>query len=183
MKTVHTANANSMRQTIKIKLLNSNCFPTILKKGDWYDLKVAEDCFVEGPKVIKILENKKTRSEVNFCTTMIPLGVAMQLPEGMEAIVVPRSSTFKKHHLLQANSVGVIDNSYCGNNDEWKFPALALQDTNFKKGERLCQFKICPSQKATVIQKLKWLFSSGIDFTVVDSLEGEDRGGFGSTGR
>ena len=100
---------------------------------------------------------------------MIPLGVAMQLPEGWEAHVLPRSSTFKNFGIIQANSMGVIDNSYCGDNDWWFYPAIALRDTVINKNDRICQFRVMENQPQ-------------IEFETVDVLEGEDRGGFGSTG-
>jgi dUTP pyrophosphatase len=93
-----------------------------------------------------------------------------------------RSSTPKKFGVITANSEGVIDNTYCGNNDEWKYPALAIKDTTINEGDRICQFRIQLSQKATVWQKLKWLLSSGVKIVEVESLSGANRNGFGSTG-
>ena len=81
-----------------------------------------------------------------------------------------------------ANSEGVIDNSYCGDEDEWRFPAIAFRDTTINKGERICQFRIQLSQKATIWQKLRWLFSNKIELVSVDKLESINRGGFGTTG-
>lgn len=100
---------------------------------------------------------------------IISLGVSMKLPEGYEAHVVPRSSTFKKWGVLQTNSMGVIDNSYCGENDIWGFPALAVRDTVIDVGDRICQFRI--------VKKME-----PVDFIEVDHMEDESRGGFGSTG-
>lgn len=100
---------------------------------------------------------------------LIPLGVAMQLPDGYEAHVVPRSSTYKKFSLVQANHHGIIDHSYCGDNDQWMFPAIAFQDTTVPKNTRICQFRIDRVQPA-------------LRFTEVEHLPGADRGGFGSTG-
>lgn len=84
---------------------------------------------------------------------------------------------------MLANSAGVIDNSYCGNNDQWAFVAHPIGEVNIAQCERVCQFRIQLSQKATFWQKLKWFFSNGIELVKVEDLEGEDRGGFGSTGR
>lgn len=123
-----------------------------IEGGDWYDLRTAEDIGMS-----------------KFDFKMIPLGVAMQLPEGYEAHVVPRSSTYKHHRILLVNSVGIIDNSYCGDNDQWMFPALAMDDTYIPKGTRICQFRIVKKQEP-------------VTFDVVDHLENPDRGGFGSTG-
>lgn len=122
-------------------------------KSDWYDLRSAED--VE----LKAGEFK-----------LIRLGVAMQLPKGYEALVAPRSSTFKNFGIIQANSIGIIDESYCGDNDEWRFPAIALRDTVIHKNDRICQFRIIEHQPKHII-------------TTVDKLNNADRGGIGSTGK
>lgn len=120
--------------------------------GDWIDLRAAEDVDLKAGEY-----------------RLIPLGVGMILPEGYEAHVVPRSSTFKNFGIIQANSFGVIDNSYSGDADEWHFPAVALRDTSIKIGDRICQFRIAKKQ-------------SPIDFLRVDHLRAESRGGIGSTG-
>ena len=122
-------------------------------KSDWYDLRAAED--VE----LKTGEFK-----------LIKLGVAIQLPTGYEAIIAPRSSTFKNFGILQANSIGVVDESYCGDNDQWMFPALAMRDTVIHKNDRICQFRIFEHQPKHIV-------------TTVTHLEGKDRGGIGSTGK
>ena len=100
---------------------------------------------------------------------LIPLGVAMELPEGFEALIAPRSSTFKNFKIIQANSLGIIDGSYCGDNDQWMFPAIALEDTHIHVGDRICQFRIVRNQPS--------LF-----FFTVENLNNKDRGGIGSTG-
>ncbi len=123
------------------------------EKSDWIDLRACEDV---------------TLKKGEF--RLIPLGVAMELPEGYEALVVPRSSTFRNYGIIQANSMGVIDESYCGDNDEWRFPAFAIRDTEVHKGERICQFRIIEHQPE-------------INFVEVTSLDNKDRGGFGTTGR
>lgn len=123
-----------------------------IEKGDWIDLRAAEDTeMVAGDY------------------KLIPLGIGMILPEGYEAHIVPRSSTFKNWSILQTNSMGVIDNSYSGENDQWMFPALAIFDTVIHKNDRICQFRIVEKQPE-------------IEFTEVEHLNEEDRGGFGSTG-
>ena len=142
--------------------------PQIIKKGEWIDLYV--------PDYNDVRINKGQCALIN-------LGIAMKLPEGFEAIIAPRSSTQKNFNVLLANSIGIIDNSYSGNNDEWKFNAYAIEDTYIKNKERICQFRIQLSQKATIWQKLKWLFSSGVELVEVENLDSIDRGGFGSTGR
>lgn len=123
-----------------------------IEKGDWIDLRTAEEVTLKQGEV-----------------TLIPLGVAMELPSGYEALIIPRSSTFLKHGIIQTNSVGLIDETYCGDNDEWKFPALAVRDTVIFKNTRICQFRIIEHQPA-------------ISFYEVQHLNGNDRGGFGSTG-
>ena len=99
----------------------------------------------------------------------ISQGISMKLPQGYEAIMAPRSSTFKRYGILQTNSIGVIDNSYCGDDDIWMFPAYATRDVEIPAGARICQFRIIKSQPRLV-------------FTSVDSLGEENRGGLGSTG-
>jgi dUTP pyrophosphatase len=139
---------------IKIKYftdkINKLCY--IDGKSDWIDLRAAET--VE----LKAGEFK-----------LIPLGVAMQLPEGYEAHIVPRSSTFKNFGIIQANHCGVVDEAYCGENDQWFMPAYALRDTTININDRICQFRIIEHQPA-------------IEF-VEDSLsDNANRGGHGSTG-
>ena len=139
--------------TIQIKYHDSD-LPRVetLAQGNWIDLRAAQD-----------VEMKAGEFRV------ISLGVSMKLPEGYEAHLVPRSSTFKKWGVLQVNSMGVIDNSYCGDNDVWGFPALAIRDTVIRKGDRICQFRI---------QKVM----EPVEFVEVERLDAPDRGGFGSTG-
>lgn len=120
--------------------------------GDWIDLRSAER-----------VELKKGE------TYLIPLGVGMILPVGYEALVLPRSSTHAKFGIMCANSMGVIDNSYSGENDEWKFPAIAIRDTVIEKGDRIAQFRIVENQPK-------------IKFNVVAHLRKRSRGGIGSTG-
>lgn len=172
-----------MKQKILIKLLDPNCAPVVNEKGDWYDLKAAKEYNFYGPKAETL---KKQGSEkyrrVEFAKALIHLGVAIKLPKGYEAIVVPRSSTFKNFKLLQTNHIGIIDNSYCGNKDEWMMPVVALEEGRVSQYDRVCQFRIQLSQKATLWQKIKWLFTNGVKFVFVDDLKSSERGGFGSTG-
>ena len=122
-------------------------------KSDWIDLRAAQR-----------VELKKGEFQ------LIPLGVAMALPEGYEAHVVPRSSTYKNFGVIQVNSMGIIDNTYCGPNDQWFFPAYALRDTVIEVNDRICQFRIMENQPTIVFEE--------------DSLEEHvDRGGYGSTGK
>lgn len=172
-----------MKQKIYIKRFNKDVeLPKIIAKGDWVDLRSAKDVTLKAP----IIKNKNISNKVDFSATLIPLGVAMLLPDGMEANVVARSGTFKNYGILQTNAYGVIDGGkigYNGPNDEWKFPIVALRNTIIPINERVCQFRIQLSQKATVWQKLKWLFTNGIEIIEVDNLpEKEDRGGFSTTG-
>lgn len=121
------------------------------KKGDWIDLYAAETVTLQKG------EQK-----------LIHLGVAMKLPDGYEAHLVPRSSTYKKWGIIQANHVGIIDNSYSGPNDWWMMSAIAMRDTVINKGDKICQFRIVERQPPLIFEEGK--------------MEGEDRGGFGSTG-
>ena len=123
-----------------------------IDKGDWIDLRAA-----------KTVELKAGEFK------LIPLGVAMQLPENYEAHMAPRSSTFKNWGIIQTNSVAVIDESYCGDNDEWRYPVYATRDTVINVNDRICQFRIMEKQPK-------------IDFEEVEVLGNEDRGGIGSTG-
>ena len=100
---------------------------------------------------------------------LISLGIAMKLPKGYEAHIVPRSSTFKNFGIIQTNHQAVIDESYCGDEDVWRYPALAMRHTVIHKGDRICQFRI--------MQKMP-----PVRFEEVDKLENPSRGGIGSTG-
>lgn len=124
---------------------------SINAKGDWIDLYAAETVEMRAGDF-----------------RLIHLGVAMKLPEGYEAHIVPRSSTFKKWGIIQANHCGIIDNSYSGPNDWWRMTAIALRDTKIEKGDKICQFRIINRQPEIEL--------------VEGKMEGEDRGGFGSTG-
>lgn len=121
-------------------------------QGDWIDLRAAE--------TIKLLPNTYY---------LISLGVSMKLPEGYEAHVVPRSSTFKNWGIIQTNSMGVIDNSYCGDNDIWRMPVYATREAVINKGDRICQFRVFKKMEE-------------VNFIETDRLSDVDRGGFGSTG-
>ena len=166
--------------------------PVVLDKGDFIDLSSAETVRLTAPQSstikYKSVEGKK-HGYYNVAfdeITYIPLGVAIKLPDGYYARVVARSSTPKGAGILCANSVGIIDGGprgYNGNKDEWKFPALAIRDTTIEQGQRICQFEVCLSQKATVWQKIKHLFCSGIEIVEVDDLGNNNRSGFGSTGK
>ena len=177
-----------MKLKIKVKKLNKDIdLPKVIDKGEWVDLRAAETVHLNAPQAGTLKRYKVGREEVShrdveFSYTLIPLGVAMKLPKGFEAIVLPRSSTYTRYKIIQSNSMGVIDNSYSGNHDEWKFPAIAMSDTTIECGDRICQFRIQLSQKATVWQKIKWFFSSGVKIVEVDNLDGADRDGIGSTG-
>ena len=140
-------------ETIKIKYHTKEIDKiTEIAVGDWIDLRAAETVAMNTGDF-----------------KLISLGVSMKLPEGYEAHVVPRSSTFKKWGVLQTNSTGIIDNSYSGTNDIWRFPALAMRDTVINKNDRICQFRIVKRQPT-------------VEFEEVDTLDSVDRGGFGSTG-
>lgn len=173
--------------TIKVLEKVAGCMPQIIAKGDWIDLYTAVDITLIAPYAKTLHRRKDDRDitnvtrDVKFDSALVSLGVAMQLPKGYEAVIVPRSSTFKKYGIMQTNHIAVIDNSYCGNDDVWKYPVIATEDITIPKGTRLCQFRVQLSQKATVWQKIKWLFSPSIKLKQVSSLEGANRGGFGTT--
>lgn len=124
-----------------------------IKQGDWIDLRAAET-----------VEMKEGEYK------LISLGVSMQLPKGYEAHVAPRSSTYKNFGITCVNSFGIIDESYCGDNDVWRFPAKAFRDTTINKGDRICQFRI--------VEKMP-----DVELVEVETLGNPDRGGIGSTGK
>lgn len=140
-------------ETIRIQYLNDSIerLTFIGGKSDWIDLRAAEDVTLAAGEF-----------------KLIHLGVAMQLPEGYEAHIVPRSSTFKNFGIIQTNHMGVIDESYCGPEDWWRMPVLAVRDTAIHAGDRICQFRIMRHQPEICFEE--------------GALTGADRGGFGSTG-
>ena len=171
-----------MKQIIKIRKIDKGIqAPTIEEKGDWIDLRAAERVSIDGPYTIQSRKDAERKNV--FSTAVIPLGIAVELPKGYEAVVDVRSSLYKNYQVMLVNSQGVIDNSYNGNDDQWFAHLIAFHDTIICRGDRICQFRIQLSQKATVWQKLKWLFSSGVKIKVVDELQNSNRGGHGSTGR
>lgn len=131
--------------------------------GDWVDLRCSTETVIDGIFTRPITEKIKP--------TLIPLGIAMQLPKGYEAIIAPRGSSFKNFNVLQVNSPGVVDESYCGDNDQWFMPVISLTDVTIAAGDRVCQFRVQKKMK-----KSKFLFVE------VESLNNKDRGGHGSTG-
>lgn len=177
-----------MKLKIKVKRFkNENgdtpvSFPKIIRKGDWVDLSSSKEFVLNAPQAGTLKGKEVKHRDVISDVTYIPLGIAMQLPKGYEAIMAARSSAPKKLGIMQANGIGVIDNTYCSDSDEWMFPAVTLRKTSIAANTRICQFRIQLSQKATVWQKLKWFLSSGIEFVEVESLDNEVRGGLGSTG-
>ena len=164
-----------MKLKIKIKVLTEGCMPEINPKGDWIDLRSAKDIELKAATVDQSLK-------INIPVTYIPLGIAVELPKGFEAIIASRSSGPKKLRLFIPCGKGIVDNIFNGNNDEWNYIASPLYDTYIKKGDRVCQFRIQLSQNATIWQKLKWNLCSGIKLVQVDKLNGHDRGGLGSSG-
>ena len=142
-------------ETIKIKYFSDEIekLRYIDGKSDWIDLRAAKDFVLKKGEF-----------------ALVPLGVGMQLPKGYEAHVVPRSSTFKNFGIIQTNHMGVIDYTYCGDNDQWFMPCYAVRDTEIHVNDRICQFRIMENQPA-------------ISFDEVDHLDAPDRGGFGSTGK
>lgn len=138
---------------IKIKYTDKDLKPIdAAHKGEWIDLRSAETIEMNAGEFRKIR-----------------LGVAMQLPPGYEAIIAPRSSTFDKWGIIFLNSIGIIDNLYCGDNDEWHVAVMALRKTKIYKNDRICQFRILHGQPRC-------------NFVEVEHMDAPDRGGFGSTG-
>ena len=125
---------------------------TKIAQGDWIDLRAAEQVTLRAGDF-----------------ALISLGVSIRLPAGYEAHIAPRSSTFKKWGILQVNSVGVVDESYCGDGDIWKMPVYATRDTVIEKNDRICQFRIVAKMPE-------------VELIAVDHLSGANRGGFGTTG-
>ena len=142
-------------ETIKIKYFSDKIekLTYVAGKSDWIDLRAAEDI---------------TMKQGEF--KLIPLGIAMELPKGYEAHIVPRSSTYKNFGVIQANHCGVVDGSYCGDNDMWRMPVIAMRDTQIHVNDRICQFRIMKNQPEILFEE-------------VEHLEGKDRGGFGTTGK
>ena len=142
-------------EEIKVKYFHDDmeelCY--IAGKSDWIDLRAAQEVTLKAGEF-----------------RLIPLGVAIALPEGYEAHITPRSSTFKNYGILQTNSMGVVDCSYCGDGDQWHMPVYATRDVTIELNARICQFRIMKNQPKLV-------------FTRVEHLSGPDRGGFGSTGK
>ena len=141
-------------ETLKIRYISKEIekLRYIDGKSDWIDLRSAEDV------VLKAGESR-----------LIRLGIAVELPEGYEAHIVPRSSTFRNFGIIQTNHMGVVDHSYCGDEDEWKYPVLAMRDTEIHANDRICQFRIMRNQPKLVFEE-------------VEHLGGTSRGGFGTTG-
>ena len=140
---------------IKVKYLVEDLEPLeYIGQGvsDWVDLRAAKEMVISKGQHV-----------------LIPLGVAIELPKGYEAIVAPRSSTFKKWGLLQTNSIGIIDEAYCGDGDQWLWTVYATRDAIINKNDRICQFRIIKHQPQLI-------------FKTVETLGNEDRSGFGSTG-
>lgn len=162
-----------MIMKIKVKNSTKNKVKRI-SKGDWVDLYTSTE--------VEVIAPRSRYQEVRFNYSLLSLGVAMQLPKYFEANIVPRSSTFMNFGIIQSNSMGIIDHTYCGNNDEWKLPVIPFENKIIPAGTRIAQFRIRPSQFAPMWVKLKWLFTNKVEFIEVDSLDISNRGGFGSTG-
>ncbi len=142
-----------MKKIIKVKYFNDKLEKiNKISIGDWIDLRSAT--------TIKLKKGE---------FKLIPLGVAMELPKGYEANIVPRSSTYKNFKIVQTNHFAVIDESYCGDNDQWFYPVIAMEDTVIKFNDRICQFRINKKMEEIEIQQ-------------VETLGNDDRGGIGSTG-
>ena len=167
----------NMKLKIKVKELTEGCMPEIIEKGDWIDLKAAEDVEIHQPYAnILHKTTKGAYRDVEINSALIPLGIAMQFPKGFEGYLLPRSSSYKNYGFIVTNSKGIIDQTYCGDHDEWKLPIVSLKPTTIHKGDRVAQFRVQLSQKATLWQKIKWLLSSGVKLVKVDNLGNNNRG-------
>lgn len=144
---------NASCETIKVKYFRDVTPISISEKGDWIDLRAGID--------VSLTKGQEA---------LIPLGVGMILPEGYEAHILPRSSTLKKFRIIQGNHMGIVDNSYSGDEDEWMMSVIAVDDVEIHKNDRICQFRIMKKQPE-------------LNFVSVDRLNEVSRGGFGSTGR
>lgn len=173
--------------TIKVLEKVEGCFPQEFEVGDWFDLCTAEEIKLDAPQANKMHIRSKGKNpsqelrtrDVDFDWTLIPLGVAMEMPIGTECHLLPRSSTFKKYGLMQTNSEGIIDRSFASDKDEWKLPVVATRKVTIPKGTRIAQFRLILSQKATVWQKLRWLLSNRVKLKKVECLNNPERGGLG----
>ena len=162
-------------ENLKVKMIDEKLQPLeYTKGGDWIDMRASKISILgniqglfDTPIIHDLAKSDWWIREGYFI--LIKLGVAMQIPKGFEAHVVPRSSTFKNFGLIQTNSFGVIDNSYCGDGDEWMFPCISTRGAKISHGDRVCQFRIERRMPALNIE-------------IVDTLGNPDRGGHGSTG-
>jgi dUTP pyrophosphatase len=166
---------------MKIRIRYTDSFCNISTYGNMYDLRSAEDWTFAAPKLV---ENKV----IKFDSHLISLGIAMELPKYFEAHVIARSSLFKTTGLSLVNGIGEIDGpdednpGYIGNNDIWHAHLIATRAGKISKGMRICQFRIQPCMKAPWWVKVKWLFTSTIEFVEVNELRNKDRGGHGTSG-
>ena len=153
--TLYPNSKDIMKETIQITYLSDKIdkLTYIEGKSDWIDLRSAVHLKLKAGEF-----------------ALVNLGIGMILPDGFEAHLAPRSSTFKNFGILVPNSPGIIDNSYCGENDEWKLPVLAMRDTEILVNDRICQFRLVEKQPAFVLKETL-------------HLSEDSRGGFGSTGR
>ena len=143
-------------ETIKIKYFDKEIEKLTYiggGKSNWIDLRSSETVHLK-------------KGEFH----LIPLGIGMKLPDGYEAHIVPRSSTYKNFKIIQTNHMGIVDNSYSGDSDQWMMPVIAMEDTVIHKNDRICQFRIEKIQPQ-------------IEFEEVEYLDEVSRGGFGSTGK
>lgn len=143
---------NNLTETIQIKYKEGSPHLSMTDKQDWCDLYTYEDVTLHAGDF-----------------KIVSLGISMKLPKGYEANIVARSSTFKRWGILQTNAFAVIDESYCGNDDDWGYPVYATRDVTIPKGTRLCQFRINKKQPSIVFEE-------------VNDLKAPSRNGFGSTG-
>ena len=196
---------------VYVQLLTPGCQVYVNPKGDWIDVRAAKDVFLKYPQAgVQHMENGDNVRNVTFSNELVPLGIRVLLPKGCEADLKPRSGTYEKFRVILANHVGTIDWPYNGPQDEWKMNLISFgkciirgpkeatpEDWDFYYshpdkitiidgvvcGDRIGQFRVNLSQKASFRDKLRWLFSSGIEIVYVDNIDTvENRNGFSSSG-
>ena len=169
-------NVDKMKLVVNYRSVDPSIKPVITDKGEWIDLMAAENVDFAAP------HNAYNTRITEYDAKKVSLGIAMSLPKGIEAVILPRSSLYGNKGVTLVNSQGVIDSSYSGDNDIWSAYLKADRASTILVGERIVQFRLQPSQRASIWTKIKWLFVSKIEFNKVEYLNNPDRGGYGVSG-
>ena len=165
-----------MKLVVNYRSVDPMIKPVITKNGEWFDLMAAENVEFAAP------HNAYNTRITEYDAKKVSLGIAMALPKGIEAVMVPRSSLYGTKGVTLVNSQGVIDSSYSGSDDIWSAYLKADRVSTIHVGERIVQFRLQPSQRASIWTKIKWLFISKIEFNKVEYLSNPNRGGYGMSG-